>query len=677
MATKNEMFELLVKITGNSDGAKKTLVELKKEAKDLDLQLNQAELGSKSFEDIKTRLSDVKRRIQDLSQPADSLIKSGKSAQYVAMNLNRVIQDMPYGIMGIANNVDVLQESWIRLRNEQGSVKGAFSAVIGAMTGPTGIMLAISLVTALVVAFGDKLVKAIMSGEQEVEKLKTKLDDVSKYSRLNFEIGVIGMSALEALEFKLRDIEARLHDVKQAAANEKIISRGPGYNDAMSSFRLFATGDASILGQMSRQTAEYTTALQAENRRMADRIKSMKSGLSAVDEKVWKDYAKALGMSAPSQAEIKEAELRHEQIKTTRERDAQVIKDKEKAEKEGVAVGKKALSAAQKAARQRDKDAKDDIKDAEEWAKLQETLYSSMVSNIEQAIQDDLITVDMALNGMRSGEIGERYNALVSYIDLVIQKTLDAKIRAELQTIRQKIAGNQALTSENVAFLQAYGGFNQTNAAFVGRVSGLNARSADEKTFKNIHVQWDKDLDQVGSKFEETAVDAFSSSVSLFSSQLAQAIFQGGMSFSQILTNVATTFGQMLMQFVIEALAQKAVGGILGVLGLAEGSMSAPAGYTWVGEKGPELVRMNGGEEVVPNNQVGRRLIDLYRAGNVATDFRSGVDMTGVINALNRQTKALLQDRLNYQITSQGEKEIARSTRRQDSRLLRYSGQPR
>jgi len=54
-------------------------------------------------------------------------------------------------------------------------------------------------------------------------------------------------------------------------------------------------------------------------------------------------------------------------------------------------------------------------------------------------------------------------------------------------------------------------------------------------------------------------------------------------------------------------------GGILGMIlgflpklfGFADGTDNAPPGYAWVGERGPEIIKFRGGEQVVPNHKIG------------------------------------------------------------------------
>src|SRR5262249_57885654 len=61
--------------------------------------------------------------------------------------------------------------------------------------------------------------------------------------------------------------------------------------------------------------------------------------------------------------------------------------------------------------------------------------------------------------------------------------------------------------------------------------------------------------------------------------------------------------------------------GNAGKLGnFASGTSGAPAGWAWVGERGPELVRMRGGETVIPSH-VARG----FASGTSGWDRRAGL----------------------------------------------------
>jgi len=72
--------------------------------------------------------------------------QAGQSIQ----NLSRIASDAPYGFIGIENNINPLVESFGRLRAETGSTGGALKALVGGLSGAGGLGLAFSAVTAAI-----------------------------------------------------------------------------------------------------------------------------------------------------------------------------------------------------------------------------------------------------------------------------------------------------------------------------------------------------------------------------------------------------------------------------------------------------------------------------------------------------------------------------------------------
>lgn len=663
MATKsNEMFEMLVKITGDNSVAKKTLDDLKKEVKDLESQMKKTELGSKQFEEVKGKVVSYRRAIQDLSQPMDTMRRSTKSAANVTYNLNRVIQDMPYGIMGVANNIDILQESFIRLRKEQGGAKAAFSALMGAMTGPTGIMLGVSAVTALVVAFGDDLLNAILDVNDELSVTLARLGrigdtDYETIAEVNQAIGELHTG----YDAERRDMLTGKIDAGISEANKNVI-------DEKAAFRLYKKG-----GYTAKAIEAQRVELQKAENRLNELVKSREALDFSGAEKITGlqlGYMKELGVWGEKDLQELEAQVEtYNKLVGTRERiTEEQEREDERLQREGKEAARKRRAAAKKK--------------AEAAAAAQESLYSSMISNVEAMITKDLGDLEMAKNMLLSGPLIERYGALLRKIERTVPQIADGLIQKELDAIYKKLVGGEQLTSANLKFLELQGVLSKRDAGFLGIYNTAAVKASGEKdggrgkelrTFRSYKKEMDKSTENIGAEFEDAAVDAFDQSVSLFSAQLAAAIFQGGATFTEVLGNVATTFGQMLLQFIIEAFAKDILKSLIPGF-FAEGTPVAPPGFAWVGEKGPELVRFQGGEEVVPNNQVGRRLDALYNAGLSAQDFGRSGDVSGIINALDRQTRAMLRDRLNYEITDRGNRQIARATKKREGQIRRYTG---
>lgn len=89
---------------------------------------------------------------------------------------SRVIQDAPFGIQGVANNIQQLTANFGSLSKSAGGVKAALSAMLGTLAGPAGILLVVSAVTSLFVAFGDRL----KTTKNEAKKLTEELEKINK-----------------------------------------------------------------------------------------------------------------------------------------------------------------------------------------------------------------------------------------------------------------------------------------------------------------------------------------------------------------------------------------------------------------------------------------------------------------------------------------------------------------
>ena len=126
----------------------------------------------KAIEDLAKSTAGLKTKFVENKGATDQATQS-------LVNLSRVAQDAPYGFIGIANNLNPLLESFQRLRASSTSNKEALQSLLGVMTGPAGIGLALGVVSSLFVAFGDKLFshkKAVDEAKKAQEEYAKSLD---------------------------------------------------------------------------------------------------------------------------------------------------------------------------------------------------------------------------------------------------------------------------------------------------------------------------------------------------------------------------------------------------------------------------------------------------------------------------------------------------------------------
>jgi len=96
---------------------------------------------------LKTTATEAKKTGDALKS---SLNAGSNQAGQSLQNLSRIAQDAPFGFLGIANNINPLVESFGRLKAETGSTGGALKALVSGLSGPAGLGLAFGVITAAI-----------------------------------------------------------------------------------------------------------------------------------------------------------------------------------------------------------------------------------------------------------------------------------------------------------------------------------------------------------------------------------------------------------------------------------------------------------------------------------------------------------------------------------------------
>ena len=98
-------------------------------------------------DEFKRELDQVRRRVASLEgalgkgtqRGVKNFTKSTNQAQNALRDFSRVVQDAPFGIIGVGNNIQELAGSFGFLVRSTGGVRAAIGGVIGALSGPGGI----------------------------------------------------------------------------------------------------------------------------------------------------------------------------------------------------------------------------------------------------------------------------------------------------------------------------------------------------------------------------------------------------------------------------------------------------------------------------------------------------------------------------------------------------------
>ena len=166
--------------TGNIAILEKQLERLQKIASLPNLSFKQQERLNTMLLQTQTQITRF-NKATELTNPSLKTFTSSTNQSTLALtNLGRVVQDAPFGFLGIANNLNPLLESFQRLKATTGSTGGALSALKGALMGPAGIGIALSAVSSLLIVFGDKLFGAGSSTSQFSKILSEAKDEFTE-----------------------------------------------------------------------------------------------------------------------------------------------------------------------------------------------------------------------------------------------------------------------------------------------------------------------------------------------------------------------------------------------------------------------------------------------------------------------------------------------------------------
>jgi len=295
---------------------KQALAELKL----MDDRLVSLQKQLKKTTDVKgvIRLQDeirgLKNEMDALSKTASNNVTKGSNQAANALtNLGRVAQDAPFGFIGIQNNLNPLLESFQRLKAESGSTGGALKALAGSLIGPAGLGLALSVGSALLLAFGDKM----MAASGETKKLNEAQEALSKTLSDNLGAAKAEVGQMQILTSIIND-NSKSVDVRTRALDE-LKKAYPGYEalqkvDIKDTAALAKVTDTLSAAIMRKARVEAYSALiaqeEAKQAKFALETDKQRADRLGFLSKAIKDYAvPLLKLASPTAFNIAQTEL--------------------------------------------------------------------------------------------------------------------------------------------------------------------------------------------------------------------------------------------------------------------------------------------------------------------------------------------------------------------------------
>lgn len=212
-----------VEIVAIIDGLKKGFGEsvgiigaLEKEALDLDKALRAATTVPE-IANLNAKLAQTKSAINQLRNTGiEPLTKATSQFNVVGLDFARVIQDAPFGIIGVGNNITQLAQSFSGLGKEGDSLSSKFKLALGQIfSSSNALILGVSLLTTALTFLSQK---GFFDSEKAAKSLTDRLRD---YEETLGSVAKATLKGIQNSETELQKFKALVAQAENVNASDK------------------------------------------------------------------------------------------------------------------------------------------------------------------------------------------------------------------------------------------------------------------------------------------------------------------------------------------------------------------------------------------------------------------------------------------------------------------------
>jgi hypothetical protein len=576
-----------------------------------------AEMQIKIAADVSSAVSGLDKLNKELDQTAKDAVQLGNAvdnagqkirtlpnvtgqATSTLTNFSRVVQDAPFGLIGIANNIDPLISSFNQLKATTGTTGGAFKALLSQLAGPAGIALAVSTVTSLLITFGDKIFgsgkaadKAAEENDRYAESVKNIVDQL-KAEKDAIDLVVSGQADLS----RRRQQNVRL-----------------SFGEGIETDILLLKGQISITARALSDNRDAISKAFAEENALYDNYINKKKdvyGKLIVPEEKYQERLKPL---VDARFALQDQEIKLTEQLANQRLQLKVLENKNTEQK-----NKEALDAYKEYVQRTIAEAK----------KLSAFLGKTVTINLDISPLDDENTIlkksEEYLNKFRKG----LYNYSLTVPPIEIEMPIRFSDEpAEIERLMSPVAAEMKNAMENY--------FKRTEP-----LDGSLLLAVDLEKLKKFEFMGFKDLTKAQKDLAETGA-MIAGVITPSLDAMIQAVARGENAFEAFGQGVKAILVQVIQKLAATAILAGILsaifpGGLGGAQGFGQifgrlagfratgGPVSGGSPYV-VGERGPELFVPAVSGSIVPNNAVGSFMSGRSNGGGSGMSLLRGQDI--------------------------------------------------
>jgi hypothetical protein len=173
-------------------------------------------------------------------------------------NLNRVVQDAPFGFIAIQNNIDPLIQSFQQLKLQTGSTGGAIKALAAGLIGSGGVLFAFSAITSIITT----AIQKYGSLGAAITEFSAATDAASVRTRALNKALVEGISSQQGEILTIKNLVSILNSSQSSqeeriGAYSRLKKEFPGVLDNLSKENALTTAGGQIIAARAKQLVDY------------------------------------------------------------------------------------------------------------------------------------------------------------------------------------------------------------------------------------------------------------------------------------------------------------------------------------------------------------------------------------------------------------------------------------
>lgn len=246
-----------------------------------------------------------------MSRSMGGLTSSTKDANIAFANFGRIVQDAPFGLLGISNNIDPLLNSFAQLKASTGSTALALRAMGATLLGPAGLIFLLGSLLPTALLFAQK---AMAKSKKETDETTESLTDYQRALRSASQTQV--SEAIPSTLTYTQQIEA-LNTALMSAST----SIGIQNLEIVNASQFFKSGAVDLLGYTRAQ--ERLSAMTTETRQALASSSQAVFGATVEEDEAIREIIQSKINEAKANQAIEDALKR---LNITRQKSAEEIR---------------------------------------------------------------------------------------------------------------------------------------------------------------------------------------------------------------------------------------------------------------------------------------------------------------------------------------------------------------